>query len=256
MQHQAQPVFAEVPCRGRRAGFLDEQVHGFGASVADATGDEVGQKFGASGVDRAANRLNLVRPESDTGHRPVVEPAGGLVAIAAAVDGAKLLSGNPGGSDAATLVAGVDDGHQPCPAGVDEVFSATAQHRPYPVERVIGAPAVSVRSVVGRGGGESRRAGRRGGRDALGVLLDSTAHVIDAGEPESHDMEWVEHLYRGGQSGRQGRAVPAEPVQRRYGDPGCPAARLLTEPVGQHFSIPTGLDVNQSSAVQMDDAGG
>jgi len=44
----------------------------------------------------------------------------------------------------ATLVAGVDDGHQPCPAGVDEVCSATAQHPPYPVERVIGAPAVSV----------------------------------------------------------------------------------------------------------------
>jgi hypothetical protein len=92
-----------------------------------------------------------------------------MVATAAAVDGAKVLSGNPGGSDVATLVAGVDDGDQARPAGVDEVFSATAQHPPYPVERLIGAPAVSV-----------------------GLLLDATAHVIDAGDLESHDMEWVE----------------------------------------------------------------
>jgi hypothetical protein len=33
-----------------------------------------------------------------------------LVAVAATVDGAQLLSGNPAGSDVATLVAGVDAG--------------------------------------------------------------------------------------------------------------------------------------------------
>jgi hypothetical protein len=50
---QAQPVIAKVPAVADTQEFLDEQVDGFGASVADATGDEVGEKFGAPGVDRA-----------------------------------------------------------------------------------------------------------------------------------------------------------------------------------------------------------
>ena len=56
------------------------------------------------------------------------------------VDDAQLLSGNPGGSNLATLVAGGET----CLPGLGEVCSATAQHPPYPVEPVIGASAVSV----------------------------------------------------------------------------------------------------------------
>jgi hypothetical protein len=83
-------------------------------------------------------RVLVVLGMAPAEHNPVVEPAGGLVAVAATVDGAQLLSGNPAGSDVATLVAGVDAGQHPCPPGVGEVFSATAQHPSYPVERVIG----------------------------------------------------------------------------------------------------------------------
>ena len=46
------------------------------------------------------------------------------------VDDAQLLSGNPGGSNFATLVAGGET----CLPGLGEVCSATAQHPPYPVE--------------------------------------------------------------------------------------------------------------------------
>ena len=44
----------------------------------------------------------------DTGHGPVVETGGGLVAIGAAVDRAELLGGHPGGNDLAVMVAGLD----------------------------------------------------------------------------------------------------------------------------------------------------
>ena len=53
----------------------------------------------------------------DTGHGPVVEPGGGLVAIAAAVDRAQFLGGHPGGGDLAVVVAGLDAGQQARPAG-------------------------------------------------------------------------------------------------------------------------------------------
>ena len=60
----------------------------------------------------------------DTGHGPVVETGGGLVAIAAAVDRAEFLGGHPGGGDLAVMVAGLDAGQQARPAGGGEMLGA------------------------------------------------------------------------------------------------------------------------------------
>jgi len=53
----------------------------------------------------------------DTGHGPVVETGGGLVAIAAAADRADFLGGHSGGVDLAGVVAGPDVGQQAPPRG-------------------------------------------------------------------------------------------------------------------------------------------
>jgi hypothetical protein len=49
-----QPVIAEVPKPLADENFLDQQLDDFSGSIADPTGDEVGQKFGAPGGDRAS----------------------------------------------------------------------------------------------------------------------------------------------------------------------------------------------------------
>ena len=57
----------------------------------------------------------------DTGHGPVVETGGGLVAIAAAVDRAEFLGGHSGSVDLAVMAAGLDVGQQARPAGGGEM---------------------------------------------------------------------------------------------------------------------------------------
>ena len=69
------------------------------------------------------------------------------------------------------------------------MLSTTTQHPPYPIERVIGASAVSV-----------------------GLLLDAAAHVVDSGQSQPYDVEWIQHLHGTGQARRQGLAIAAERV--------------------------------------------
>ena len=65
--------------------FLDQQVDDLGGFVADPAGGEVGQKFIAPGGDGAGQSGQLSYPGVDAVDGPI-EPVGGLVAVAAAVD--------------------------------------------------------------------------------------------------------------------------------------------------------------------------
>jgi hypothetical protein len=112
------------PVKADAQDFLDQQIDGFGGAVADASGAEVGQELLAPGGDGARQPPEFGHPGVDARHSPVVEPGGGLVAIAAAVDRAQLLSGYPGRGDLAALIAGLDTGDQACPAGRGQVLGA------------------------------------------------------------------------------------------------------------------------------------
>ena len=149
---------------------LDQQVDGFGGSVANSAGAEEGQEFGAPGGEGTSQPPQLGYAGVDAGHDPVVEPGCGVFAITAAVDGAQLLGGHPGGGDLTVFVAGLDASQQPRPPGVGEVFGAPAQHPPDPVERVIGAATVP-----------------------LGLLLDAAAYIVDGGQSQPHDMERIQY---------------------------------------------------------------
>jgi hypothetical protein len=61
-------------------------------------------------VVRSRQAAQLGHVGLDTGHGPVVDTGGGLVAIAAAVDRAEFLGGHSGGGDLAVMVAGLDAG--------------------------------------------------------------------------------------------------------------------------------------------------
>lgn len=54
------------------------------------------------------------------------------------------------------------------------------------------------------------------------VLLRATAHIVDAGEPERHHMEWVKYPRGVGQASRKRRTAAMEGIQRRHFDPPTP----------------------------------
>jgi hypothetical protein len=68
--------------------FLDQQIDGFGGSVADRAGAEVGQEFFAPGGDGAGEPGQLSYPGVDAQDGPAIQADGGLLAVLAAVDGA------------------------------------------------------------------------------------------------------------------------------------------------------------------------
>jgi hypothetical protein len=98
--------------------------------------------------------------------------------------------------------------------------------------------------------------GHRGGRDGHRWLLHPSPHVVDAGEPQPHHVERIEYPHRVRQPSRQRCTVAAARVQRRHFNPGGPLRGLVKEPVGQHFSAPPGNDVDEFSAMQVNDSGG
>src|SRR5271157_6055448 len=111
VQQQAQPVVTEIAEAVPDAqDFLDQQVDRFGGAVADSAGAEVGQELIAPGGEGAGQPAEFGNLRVDTRHGPVVEAGGGLVTIAAVIDRAQLLGGDPGGGDLAVLVAGLDAG--------------------------------------------------------------------------------------------------------------------------------------------------
>ena len=103
--------------------FLDQQVDRFSGPVADPSGAEVGQELGPPGGEGPRQASQLGHVGVDTGHGPVVETGAGLIAIAAAVDRAEFLGGDPGGGDLAVMVAGLDAGQQARPAGGGEMLA-------------------------------------------------------------------------------------------------------------------------------------
>ena len=88
------------------------------------------------------------------------------------------------------------------------------------------------------------------------LLLHPAAHVVDGGEPQPHDVEGIQYPHRARQTGRQGGAIAAERIQGRHLDTCGPLGGLANQPVGQHFPASTGNNVDELSAVQVDDAGG
>src|SRR6201993_1462354 len=170
------------PVKADAQDFLDQQIDGFGGAVADASGAEVGQELLAPGGDGARQPPEFGHPGVDARHSPVVEPGGGLVAIAAAVDRAQLLSGYPGRGDLAALIAGLDTGDQACPAGRGQVLGAAVQHPPNSVQRIPAAATVPV-----------------------SLLLHPAAHVVEGGQSQPHDMKRIEHPHRLRQTHRQGQ---------------------------------------------------
>ena len=212
---------------------LDQQVDGFGGPVADPAGVKVGQEFSPPGGDGAGQPTQLRHVGVDACHGPVVEAGGGLVAVAAAIDCAQFLGGDPGGGDLAVMVAGLDADQKARPAGGGEVLGAAAQHPADPVERIVAAAAMPV-----------------------GVLLDAAAYVVDGGEPQPYDVEGIQDPHGVRQAGRQGGAVAAERIQGGHVDAGSPFGGLVNQPVGQHFPASPGDDVDELPAVQVDDADG
>lgn len=90
------------------------------------------------------------------------------------------MGNHPSFGELAVIVAGFAAGEQPCRGVLGAVVGRGAAPA-NPLERVAAAAAMPV-----------------------GFLLDSTAHVMDAGEPESHHLKRVEHPHRGGQTGPTG----------------------------------------------------
>ena len=88
-----------------------------------------------------------------------------MVGIAAPVDGAQLLGGDPGRGDLTALVTGLDAGEQPRPRGVGEVLGTAAQHAANAVQQVAAAASMPE-----------------------GLLPDMAAHVIDGSQ--SSRMTW------------------------------------------------------------------
>jgi hypothetical protein len=106
---------------------LDQQVDGFGGSVANPAGGEVGQEFLVPGGDGARQPGQFGCPGVDADDGLVIQPGGSLVTVAAAVNGAKLLGGHPGGGDLAMIVAGFNTGQQPPQARIAYLKNAIEQ---------------------------------------------------------------------------------------------------------------------------------
>ena len=87
VQQEPEPVVGEVAETVADAlDFLDEQVHRFGAPVADAAGVEVGEQLTSPGVDGAGEAVQLGDIRVGAVNQPPIQPLLGLGAIGRAVD--------------------------------------------------------------------------------------------------------------------------------------------------------------------------
>lgn len=112
--------------------------------------------------------------------------------------------------------------------------AAPRQHPPYPVERVIGATAVSV-----------------------GLLLDAPAPVVDGDQSQPYDMEWMDQA-PARHGGRPADRLSSSRGQVQCRDLNCGGSALGSdnEPVGQYLSTAARRNVDQLAAVEVNDSGG
>jgi len=187
-----------------------------GASESRSSGRNAAVTAITGSTQGATQAGQLGHPGVGAVHQQPVEQVLGAGAVWCPVEQPQVLGGDPRRADLPAGVAGLEAGEQPAPGSVGQGAGAAAQHPADPVERVPGAAPV----------GE-------------GLLLDAAADVVDAREPELHDVEGVEDPHRVGEGGAQGGGVAAERVQRGNGDPVSPLGRPFGDPLGENGSRPT-----------------
>jgi len=146
----------------------------------------------------------------------------GQFATVGPVAQAQVLRGDPIQLDPGVDIAGLKPGEHAVPRRVGQVLVSAAQ-QPEELElRVVPAGAV-----------------------AGALMLDATARVVDRVEPESDDMNRVQHSGRVRQTGAQCGGVAAERIQRGDADTLAPGLGLSLDPLGQNGSRPA-LDTTSS----------
>src|ERR671912_2972675 len=94
---------------------LDQSVDGFGGSVGDAAGVEVGQQLVPPGVQGAGEPDQFGDLVLGDGGEPAQQPPFGPVPGRLSIQKPEVLGGDPGSADLLVVVAGGEPGQQPRP---------------------------------------------------------------------------------------------------------------------------------------------
>jgi len=138
----------------------------------------------------------------------------------------------PGHADIAGRVAGGEQAGEPLAAVAGEAFVGHLQHPPAAVERIIFAAAV-----------------------AEGLVLHPTPALIQRRVGDAYDVEGVGDLHGGGEHRVEHGSIRVRQIQRGPPDPVPPRLGTGGEPGARASAVASRDDVEELSALHVDDLG-